>query len=96
MTRFIEGILEKNKDSMLEYKDFEDTKMFALENYLFVLQGNGILNLDPYLYEFQNTYSDEENKNYELFKIRKSLAGQYSANWQEMLEMVKYQYDADK
>ena len=93
MTRFIEGVLEKNKDSMLEYKDFEDTKMFALENYLFVLQGNGILNLDPYLYEFQNTCSDEENKNYELFKIRKNLAVQSSADWQEMLEMVEYQYD---
>jgi tryptophan halogenase len=96
MTKFIEGILEKNKDSMLEYKDFEDTKMFALENYLFVLQGNGILNLNPYLNEFKDTYSDEENKNYELFKIKKNLALQTSADWQEMLNMIEEQYDAVK
>jgi hypothetical protein len=93
MTPWLEKIMEKNKTSMLEYDDFADTKIFALENYLFVMQGNGILNLDPYLYEFQNTYSDEENKNYELFKIRKNLAVQSSADWQEMLEMVRYQYD---
>jgi len=93
MPKFVEDVLEKNKTSMLEYKDFENTKIFALENYLFVMQGNGILNLEPYLNEFQNTYSDEENKNYELFKIRKNLAVQSSADWQEMLEMVEDRYD---
>jgi hypothetical protein len=89
MTPWIEKIMEKNKTSMLEYDDFADTKIFALENYLFVMQGNGILNTSPYLKEFSNTYSQEENKNYELFKIKVNLSLQNSADWHDFLNMVE-------
>jgi len=88
MSSKLNGILEKSKNNMLEYKDFEDTKMFALENYLFVLQGNGIINNEPYLNEFNNSYSEQENKNYELFKIKQNLALQSSVEWQEFLKMI--------
>ena len=88
MSSKLNSILEKSKNNMLEYKDFEDTKMFALENYLFVLQGNGIINNDPYLDEFNNSYSEEENKNYELFKIKQNLALQSSVEWQELIKMI--------
>jgi hypothetical protein len=89
MTPWIEKIMGKNKTSMLEYDDFADTKIFALENYLFVMQGNGILNTSPYLKEFSNTYSQEENKNYELFKIKVNLSLQNSADWHDFLNMVE-------
>ena len=92
MTPWIEEIMEKNKNSMLEYNDFADTKIFALENYLFVMQGNGILNLNPYLEEFDSTYSQEENKNYEMFKLRVSLSLQNSADWQDFLNMMERRY----
>jgi len=89
MTPWIEKIMGKNKTSMLEYDDFADTKIFALENFLFVMQGNGILNTSPYLEEFSNTYSQEENKNYELFKIKVNLSLQNSADWHDFLNMVE-------
>ena len=85
---FVKDILNKSKGSMLEYSDFDNTSMFALENYLFVLQGNGILNVKPYLEEFKNSYSEAENTNYEMFKIKQNLAAQSSTTWEEVLELI--------
>ena len=96
MPDFIKKILSKSKNDILEYEDFEGTNIFALENYLFVMQGNGILNLEPYVKEFNNTYSEEENKNYEIFKIKQNLALQASANWEEVLKMIEGQPYASK
>ncbi len=96
MPDFTKQILSKSKNNILEYKDFEGTNIFALENYLFVMQGNGILNLEPYIKEFNNTYSEEENKNYEIFKIKQNLTLQTSANWQQVLKMIEDRHDAVK
>jgi len=60
------------------------------------MQGNGILNLEPYIKEFNNTYSEEENKNYEIFKIKQNLTLQTSANWQQVLKMIEDRHDAVK
>lgn len=88
MPNFVHRILDKSKSKMLEYKDFENTRMFALENYLFVMQGNGILDSSPYLDEYASSYSEEENKNYELFKIKQNLTLQSSVDWQDLLKMI--------
>jgi len=85
---FLKPILDKSKHSVLEYKDFDNTNIFALENYLFVMQGNGILDYSPYLDEYNSSFSEEENKNYELFKIKQNLALQSSVDWQDLLKMI--------
>lgn len=86
---FLKPILDKSKHSILEYKDFDNTNIFAMENYLFVMQGNGILNTDPYLKEYAHSYSEAENKNYEMFKIKQNLALQTSTTWEEVLKMIE-------
>lgn len=88
MPELLKNIIDKYNKKILTYEDFNNMDFFALENYLFVLRGNGILNENIYIDEFNNSYSEEENKNYELFKIKQNLALQGSVEWQELLKMI--------
>lgn len=89
MPELLKNIIDKYNKKILTYEDFNNMDFFALENYLFVLRGNGILNEQAYIDEFNKTYSEQENLNYELFKIKQDLSLQSAISWEEMLDLIE-------
>lgn len=81
-------VVNKSKERMLVFKDFEDTRIFGLENYLFVMQGNEILDTDPIKLVYNSEYSEEENRNYELFKLNQNNMVKYAISWNQVMEIV--------
>lgn len=81
--------IKKADNAELLWKDFEDTNIFGLENYLFVIDGNGIMNYDKYIEKYNGKIKQEEFLNYLRFKINQDQALQYAIDWNAFINIAK-------
>lgn len=77
--------LDKSKNEVLTYADFKDTKIFGLENYLYVMEGNGILDTNLYRNISDKKYNSYD---YELLKINQNNMIRHAVDWERVLLMI--------
>lgn len=81
--------IKKADNAELLWKDFEDTNIFGLENYLFVIDGNGIMNYNKYIEKYNGKIKQEEFLNYLRFRINQDQALQYAIDWNTFINICK-------
>jgi len=81
--------IDKANKAELSWKDFEETNIFGLENYLFVIDGNGIMPYNTYIKKYRGKISNEEFENYLRFRINQDQKLLHAIDWNVFIDIVK-------